>query len=103
MNTKELISLIEKCGYEVRSYSGRGMYGKKCVGVEISIEQSAFQLATQIAREAVDQKMKGDLKMFLDDLADLRVYQDSMGCDIIVYFPDVDWVKPIPEKLEEEK
>lgn len=32
MNSERLIELIEEAGYEPREYSGRGMYGKYCVG-----------------------------------------------------------------------
>jgi hypothetical protein len=36
MNAKVLIKRLRAAGHEVRSYSGRGMYGRECVGVSLS-------------------------------------------------------------------
>lgn len=36
MKTNELITKIEAAGFKPRSCSGRGMYGKECVGVSVS-------------------------------------------------------------------
>jgi len=48
LTSEKLIEAIEDAGYEARSYSGRGMYGKCCVGVEINREREAFTLGAKV-------------------------------------------------------
>lgn len=96
MDAKKLIEAIEAaeirdCGeLRARSYSGRAMYGQDCVGVTLPRDVSAFQLGAAIARALLE----GDPdegQRDVDDLADLRVCEDAMGLDSIVYFPRVEW------------
>ena len=35
MTSKQLKDIIEMAGYETRSYSGRGMYGKECLAFTV--------------------------------------------------------------------
>lgn len=82
-----LINAISDAGYEPRSYSGRGMYGRSCVGVDVDRGTSAFSLAAQIIASS------DDPAQMADSLSDLRVNEDSMGLGGIVYFPNVPWVE----------
>jgi hypothetical protein len=103
MDARKLIEAIENVDtrelgeLRARSYSGRAMYGKDCVGVEIPGGASAFQLAAAIAVALLEMGDDGDVQD-VEDLADLRVCEDAMGCDTIVYFPQVAW----PEDEEED-
>jgi hypothetical protein len=80
--TKCLIEAIEDAGYTPQAYSGRGMCGRKCVGIELDSEDSQFKAALKIAAEYA-----GDL----DRLLELSVKDDALGLGSIVYFPLVDW------------
>lgn len=104
MDAEKLIGAIEDAdvrdgeGLTARRYSGRGMYGKQCVGVEVGRGVSSFQLAAAIAVALLD----GDVDegpSDVEDLARLRVCEDNMGLDTIVYFPQVEW----PEGREDDE
>jgi hypothetical protein len=67
MKAETLIETIEATGREVRSYSGRGMYGRRCVGVSLG---------------------RGDYGSALPEEGQKR---DSLGLGEIVYWPSVAW------------
>lgn len=71
-----------------KDYSGRGMYGKKCVGVTCG---SAMKLAAAVMEECAG--LVGDEDFDMSEIADdfRRASTDSMGRDMIVYFPGVEW------------
>jgi len=78
-------------------YSGRGMYGKTCIGFVIS---SRAQLALGAAIAITFNGMKDDEDIDEDELElgyqmITRSRADTMAFDVIVYFPDVE--------LEEDK
>lgn len=85
MTSNELIDLLESAGREVRSYSGRGMYGRECVGVEVDNVGELFQLGLELA-DGTDEDERFELQ-------NLKVSWDSMGMGTILYFPDVGWPK----------
>jgi hypothetical protein len=90
MEAKKLITAIENSDFEARSYSGRGMYGDKCVGVEIDRDMSSFRLGAAIAY-ALSESDSDDGPTDVEELTRLRVSEDSMGRGAIVYFPGVKW------------
>lgn len=107
MDAKKLIEAIEAA--EIRecdelrpqSYSGRGMYGRSCVGVVVPRDVSSFQLGAAIAVALLD----GDCDEGpndVEDLADLRVCEDNMGLDTIVYFPRVEWPAGLSDDGDDE-
>ena len=61
-----IINVIERAGFEPRSYSGRGMYGKTCLGVDLPGASKLVKLA-------------GVLEPVLD----------QMGMGIIAYWPSI--------------
>lgn len=96
-----LVQAIEEAGYEARSYSGRGMYGAYCVGVTCG-RNEAFSLGVKVAM-ALQATGEEDAESSVEALADLRVATDSMGHDMIVYFPGVAWVDAESEEEDEEE
>lgn len=58
------------------NYSGRGMYGRECLGFTFSSDSTLLRLGVALHRH-----FGGDLP------ADVRT--DSLGCDRIVYFPQL--------------
>ena len=95
-----LVAAAEAAGLDVRSYSGRGMYGRKCVGIDIDTRNGAWLVATQLALAIVE--MSDDPGLDIAELADLDVHTDSMGLGTIVYFPTVAW-DPVYDEDEEEE
>ena len=97
--TTTLIDIIEAAGYDVRSYSGRGMNGKQCVGIYVEQGKSSFRVATEICLAALD--VIGDdgcndertAFTFIQQLSKQKVSEDSLGLGNIVYFPNVKWNK----------
>ena len=82
INPKDLIEIAESADLNVRSYSGRGMYGKECVGITGSTLQHV--LADLVLAEFDFDK---------EDLAYLirAARTDNMGMDTIVYWPNLQW------------
>lgn len=71
MTAQELIDALEEHGYQWREYSGRSMYGKQCVGVDLSSDADLWNLARALA-----------------DFDVKAPKTDSMGRGIIAYWPN---------------
>jgi hypothetical protein len=72
---QSLVSDIDDA--ELRSYSGRNMYGKQCLGIDMESMTDAFRFALSV--------QDSDLAYILSN----PVF-DNMGRGIIVYFPNVE-------------
>lgn len=76
---ERLCALLREQGYTPRAYSGRGMMGRQCVGVEV---WRALDAAWMIA-------------LSLDPTPENAAFRlprwDSMGRDEILYWPSVEW------------
>jgi len=86
--------LLENTDYadRLRSYSGRGMYGKSCLGVTVS---SMGDLIADLLGAAVDSTQdEPDGEMSVADAAEAvrGMRTDNMGHDTIAYFPGVPYV-----------
>jgi hypothetical protein len=77
---------------DVRSYSGRGMYGEKCLGVVVkNPNQFLFELGVRVGEFKASQRL--DMKELDCDIPKrLRIETDNMGMDMIVYFPKIQYV-----------
>ncbi len=80
-------SACENMGLDVRSYSGRAMYGKSCLGIEVdrytSAATVAFRLAVQMMADGAEDEA--------EEVAGMEWSQDSMGLDTIVYLRSLKW------------
>ncbi len=77
MAEKKLIEAIKSVEHTARPYSGRGMYGRTCVGV---VTEDEFSLGVSLALALGE------------DATSLRPSTDSMGrSSIIVYFRNIPW------------
>lgn len=76
--------LLESLGYEpYGTYSGRGMYGKECLAVDVS-QKDEHALMFEVG------KAVGAFNVPLDVQRALRNPKtDSMGLDIVIYWPDL--------------
>lgn len=91
----------------VLDYSGRGMYGNTCVGVSgaksscmkligyviknIGMEISATALVSGLHRDDKSADDLASVEELFDQSVDtlLNFSQDSMGLDVILYWPDL--------------
>lgn len=97
MEFKELVELIGSAGYEPRSYSGRGMNGKKCLGIDCfpsrGIELTLVQ--TYLENCPIDSSSIQEAMDLCEQLKDVKT--DSMGRGEIVYWSHIAW-----EEIEDE-
>lgn len=94
ITAENLVSILVELGEDVRDYSGRGMYGERCVGINVSSAnavQFGFQLACDIGIRLLDELGSMDAQDVLDELSGLEIQTDSLGKGIIVYFPKLKW------------
>lgn len=84
-----LVELCRKAGYRPESYSGRGMYGRTCLGVTCD---EPYGVIADLLRSCDAEE--------LSDLADVveRTRTDNMGLSLVLYWPGV----PFGEQQEEE-
>lgn len=82
-------------GFDVRCYSGRCMYGKQCVAVELegSAQDAHLGGLLVFACETIEEQQD-----MLHLLAGTRA--DSMGRGSIVYWPSVSWPEGEPDEAE---
>jgi hypothetical protein len=91
MNADQFIDILERVA-EPRSYSGRGMFGKSCVGV---VADDPFSLLSEITQEILrDDMLSLDVTMplmteWLEIMANTTT--DSMGFSTIIYWPSIAW------------
>lgn len=78
---------LDEADYTIRNdYSGRGMYGDTCFAIDMADMTQAFQLIAAFGAELADDAFQGQ------ELA-RRARTDSMGFDIVLYFPGVQLVE----------
>nr|DAV75459.1 MAG TPA: hypothetical protein [Caudoviricetes sp.] len=93
-NDKEIADIVREfcldAGYEFYpDYSGRGMYGRKCIG--ISHRDTTANVITRLAAhliESVNDDAIDNAIVILRRLKDAR--QDSLGLGTITYWPNIE-------------
>lgn len=76
-----LKEIIEAAGYDTRSYSGRGMFGRECLAVSIDVSESEF------FSDLIDVTDSSNIRIVSDAMRNVRT--DSLGRGTILYFPSV--------------
>jgi len=87
----DIKKVFEDAGYECSSYSGRFMYGKKCLSIYLDERVSIGKFFSNVLIEIpVDPDKK---YIIVDALAkmfeDMQI--DNMGFGMVVYFPNTPW------------
>jgi hypothetical protein len=77
ISTQRLIDIINEAGFEPRPYSGRGMHGTKCVGIDT--DDGLLRTMAELVGECEDTQEARNLIM--------EVHSDSMGLGAIMYWP----------------
>lgn len=75
-NKGELIEVLSWYGEVQENYSGRGMYGKTCVGVVLDNANSIYDIMSDLAER--ENRMPAPS-------------QDSMGLSTIFYWPRIQY------------
>ena len=96
-----IVDLHDEEDFQVRvDYSGRGMFGEKCLGIVGSDTTTViYKIMEAIMNEYCDEK-ETQLELFheLAEMLSDGSKQDSMGLQHIIYFPSVE----IDEEKKEE-
>lgn len=91
----QLQQCLEDAGYECRSYSGRGMYGKECLAVVTSdhpmtVTANCF---SELLSDLDDEDIEAWVNKYNDLVSQLhRVSEDNMGRSMVYYWPGVEFV-----------
>lgn len=87
-------------GLDIQSYSGRAMYGKKCLAVygdAGSAQSTLLAVINYLIDSVADESMeRAEASEVAEELLGYR--QDSMGLGVVYYWPGVEY----KEKEEEE-
>ena len=95
MSKSNLQEFLEDAGYECREYSGRGMYGKKCLGVLIPvIGIFIHDVVWQTSKVCIGDGTEDEARNYMFDVANAlgTMQLDNLGHDQIAYFPSVQFV-----------
>lgn len=93
MTSKQLIEMLRDIGQQPRRYSGRGMYGEVCVGVELENIAEAFTVGATLSEDANRRDRY--------DLSCMPVEWDALGTGVILYFPCQRWPKDMREEEDD--
>lgn len=87
-------------GCNARSYSGRGMYGKTCLGITGENSATIIREIISVIFSLHKKSERFPVYMLEDTLQEFLEYsQDNMGLDTIIYWPNI----PFPTKEEDKK
>ena len=84
-----LVDLLRECGLEPQSYSGRGMYGRRCVAV---VGESQLVILSMIVSASHGSDWSDSAPELIR-----TAHADSMGYDVVVYWPDHEWDNTMDE------
>lgn len=92
-----LQSILEEAGLKPRAYSGRGMYGKQCLGVVLDNAGDLFACVLEFMEPEID-GLPTDRSVLIGAFRGTAAFRgmatDSMGRDLIFYFPDIPYLDP---------
>ena len=81
MTNEQFIEVLRDAGYTPKSYSGRGMYGRTCVSVNVDSLGDAFRLGFDLAAGSPDP----------DEAYPGMPTSDAMGLGYVLYWPGLEW------------
>jgi hypothetical protein len=106
MDKHPLQVMIEEAGYKCRSYSGRGMFGKACLGVDLdSAHQLGGLVSGLMAACLMGDPEGGDEYDAMNRASDAvrHMSWDSMGRGTIYYWPGVPYTDDEAEEDEDDE
>lgn len=102
MNFNEIKEVVEDAGFDPQSYSGRGMYGRKCLSFNLDRDENVVDAILDLA-EALNSHVQDNPEIeFEDAIQEFKgAKSDSMGLGSVVYFPSIEWEED--DEFEEDK
>lgn len=102
MNFSDLQEIVEDAGYETHSYSGRGMYGSKCLSFNLESGENEFDAFLTIAEAIQSYAESSDDGLELEDITPyfMGAKSDSMGLGTVIYFPEIVWNNGFDEMMD---
>ena len=85
LDPKKVKRLFRKAHYKPRRYSGRGMFGRFCLGVDIDRHTTPFQVAVDLCEAGGTEGVA--ICRALVPLAE----EDDNGFGTVLYFPRIEW------------
>ena len=97
MESQEFVNLIASAGFRPKSYSGRGMFGKYCVSVNLDRDEE-----TAFASAVINATQISDIRAVMQVISDHS--KDSMGMGVVLYWRSMsaDGVK-FPDDSDDEE
>lgn len=92
MNFNEVKQIVEDAGFDPQSYSGRAMYGLKCLSFNLDRDENVYDAFLELA-EALNSYVQNNPDIeFEDAIQEFKgAKTDSMGLGEVVYFPNIEW------------
>jgi hypothetical protein len=88
--TTTLCTIIAKNGRDFRSYSGRGMFGKKCLAISGESVKDCMRKVSEVVLTLMDNYADEPKRMYLDMVQTLMCPDaDSMGTGVVLYWRDL--------------
>lgn len=88
---------------KVRSYSGRCMYGRNCLGITCGTPSLVMMRLCEAAAELTRREVDDAEDFRVSELIRDEIREDSMGQESIVYFPRLEWDQEEYEEVYKEK
>jgi hypothetical protein len=91
ISAQMLKHIIQDAGYIPRAYSGRGMFGKECIGFETHDREATMALALDGTADALCDEgeiSEDDYDLFFELLTE-HLASDDLGKGTIFYFPSI--------------
>ena len=91
---KSLQTLMKNMGLEVRSYSGRGMYRRECLGV-VTVDTPMRLFINILENLPFYEDEANEYRDYINTVSSAfkGVLCDSLGMRNIIYFPDIEYVE----------
>ena len=90
-----LQNILEEIGFDCFAYSGRAMYGNKCLAIRTDSFNNLFADVILVAAEAEPEVTQ----IVADAFRSMKT--DSLGRDTVVYFPDAKYSDPDEDELND--
>ena len=85
-----LVDIADNAGLDIRSYSGRGMMGAKCLAIDTDAKR-LFVEVLKALRNGINEEYYCPMDVVIESIekAFQGMREDSMGRGSITYFPGV--------------
>ena len=104
MNFNEIKEVVEDAGFDPQSYSGRGMYGRKCLSFNLDRDENVVDAILDLAEALNSHAQENPEIEFEDAIQEFKGAKiDSMGLGEVVYFPNIEWEHEDEEFDEDEE